>query len=233
MKIYRVCGKSWKDKIKNQSVTLYHISPNKLNILMPRSKLLRTGRIGLFLSPSYKSTIQDWASYVRGKKHKKHPLQSTRGALWDELDKLEKLTGDQITPEIQSRIEQINDRLDKTKEAFNSDEYSESIEGYKTLYLHSIQCPKEIYEESLKRMDEAYENDPNKSLGFWGWGAQVFVDAEFLKQLKIINIQEFNVSQLLDEMKHMDFKRYLEYPSQNSVRYWERYQKEQKDKATS
>lgn len=205
---------------------------------MPRSKLLRTGVIGLFLSPSYKSSIHDWAFYVMSKKHKDHPLKKQQDRLFDEMHKLEDQQKVAPTPEIEQRLQEINEKIDKIRETVDLDNkaYWDSIKGYKTLYLHTIRCPIEVYEESKRLMESTYEDDPKKSFGFWGWGAQTFVEAKNLPKLEVVDVKEFNMTQLYNEYKQLSFNRHLQDPTQNIHRQIERERQEwqrKKDEETS
>lgn len=205
MKIYRISGKTWKDKLKAKAVTLYHVSPDRLSALLPRSKFLKTGRTGVFLSPSYKSLILDWASYVKNKKQRFHSQGYT--AIDRIHDKMDELKKQEQTYEVQQELIALRQKYDElsTKSAEKEDRQPK---GYSTLYIHSIECPMNVYNECKARMDIAYENDPVKSYGFWGWGAQIFIDAEFLPQLKIFNVKPINLTQFMDEYDSMVKNRY-------------------------
>ena len=209
MKLYKVSGKSWRDKRKKQIVTLYHISPDRLTALLPRSKFLESGRTGVFLCPSYKSLILDWAYYVKDKKHNDHPLRTIPPQLYNRVRELEKQMKTNPSPELELEISKINAQLDKINETQKNKAYWESVKGYKSLYIHTIECPIEIYQICKSRMDKAYEDDPVKSMGFWDFGQQVFVDKEFLPQLKVFNVKKFNTSQFLNEFSNLDNKRYM------------------------
>jgi hypothetical protein len=207
MKIYKLSAKTWKDKRDAKNITLYHISPNHLTALMPRSKLLKTGRIGIFLSPSYKSIITDWAAYVKGKKHKQHPLEFNRNKLQKQIQMLEQQPK---TVDTETKILELEDKIAKINQTTrDNDKYDKSVEGYKTLYIHAITCPKSIYEEAKHRMNKAFEEDSVKSFGFWNWGEQIFIDAEFLPQLQIITVEKIDLSSLYDSYRDFSRDRYM------------------------
>lgn len=232
MRIYRLSGKTRRDRSKKQYIALYHISPEKLNRLMPRSKLLRTGKIGLYLSTSYKSTIIDWAHYVMNKKHENHPLQKQISALckkYRELEEQQKVTP---APEIELQMQDIDAKIDKLRETTKTENkaYWESITGYKTLYLHTVLCPLEIYDESQKMMQEVYEADPIKSFGFWNWGAQVFIEAHDLSSLVVKSVDELSIGDLFAKYKNENLNRYVDYPSRLYAKEWERQEAERKKK---
>jgi len=85
--IEKISGKTWKDQKKHKQVILYHVSPNRIGHLMPRSTFV--GHSGLFMSPSYDSIILDWAFYVIGKKKNKHPLEINVNEISQKVRKLE------------------------------------------------------------------------------------------------------------------------------------------------
>lgn len=114
------------------------------------------------------------------------------------------------SPETQAKIDALNAKIDKMDETTkNNEDYWESVGGYKNIFVHRIECPVEIYEECRKRMKQAYEDDPVKSFGFWGYGAQIFIDKEFLPQLKIFDVKKMNLSQFLNEYSSLVSKRYM------------------------
>jgi len=63
----KICGKHWKDK---KWVTLWHLSPDRHNVLMPRSTLGKGeySRTGLYFTESFYSLLNDWMGFVAGKK---------------------------------------------------------------------------------------------------------------------------------------------------------------------
>ena len=88
-------SKSDRDKRNYNNMTLYHASPNRINVFSPRSRF--HGQVGVFLSPSYKSLVGDWMPYVFGRKQKN-----------DLLDK--------IWHQTHNRVNFLDDKKDKTPE---------------------------------------------------------------------------------------------------------------------
>ncbi len=208
MKIYRLSAKTYRDVSSHDSVTLYHVSPNKLNRFMPRSTLLDTGKVGLFFSPNYNSLIQDWMPYVKGIKDSKHPLEKSLSSMYDELDKLEEISN--RSEEIENRIVSLKERIDKMREKREGDPHVNTKGGYKTLYIHTVKCPKEIYELAKSDFNETYENDPVKSFGFWAWGQQIFIEDKYLPELQIVKVKRLNESDYHDEYKNVSLNRYVQ-----------------------
>ena len=232
MKMYRLAAHTYRDKIKANSVVLYHASPDKLSQLMPRSKFLKSGKTGLFLSPSYKSVISDWASYVMGKKHNQHPLTLKRQQLTIEKNQLEELPQ---TNEITAKIEKIDAMIDKINETTKSENkaYWDSVSGYKTIFIHTVRCPKDIYERARQFMNGEYEADSEndaKLFGFWMWGSQVFIVEEDLPNLQIVDVKELSLSDFIKEYKDVSVNRYLDEPSKNVKREWKRDDEEYRRK---
>lgn len=66
----RICGKHWKDQ---KLVTLWHLSPDRHNILKPRSTLGKGdySRTGLYFTESFYSLLNDWMAFVASKKNSK------------------------------------------------------------------------------------------------------------------------------------------------------------------
>ncbi len=211
MKIYRLSSKTYRDVSSHDSVTLYHVAPNKLNRFMPRSTLLDTGKVGLFFSPNYNSLIQDWMPYVKGGKDRKHPLEKSLRSMYDELDKLEEISN--RSEEIEKRIVSLQERIDRMREKRDGDPHANTKDGYKTLYIHTVKCPKEIYELAKRDFNETYENDPVKSFGFWAWGQQIFIEDKYLPELQIVKVKRLNESDYHDEYKNVSLNRYVQNPS--------------------
>jgi len=233
MKIYRLSGKTWRDKAKKNFITLYHFSPEHLTKLMPRSKLLNTGKVGLFMSPSYKSAISDWAGYVMGRKNSKHQLAIQREKLFEESDKLEEnLKNNPNQEALVKRIEEIKTKLERLNETTKMENkaYWNSIKGYKNIFLHTIQCPREIYEDSEKMMKDVYKSDPVKNFGFWSWEAQIFIEGKYLSQLSISNVKKLNVSQFSDEYRNVSFNRFLDNPNRLYNEQFKREEEQRKRK---
>ena len=76
--------KHWKDTL---TVDLYHLSPNKISVFQPLSKF--NTQPGLFFSPSYKSAINDWYSYVSNHRHRNHSQNTLFEELWNRQQELE------------------------------------------------------------------------------------------------------------------------------------------------
>lgn len=220
MRIYRVSGKTWKDQKEYDNVILYHVSHEHLYNLAPRSKFW--GYKGLFMSPSYKSTIRDWAYYVMGKKSVNHPLKIQWGKLndemtqvEDEIERLERLKSSDAhnndqkelkdnIEKLHERLEKINNTRDKISDSMQEDSHQEATRGYKTLYIHKIYCPKSIYKQATELFHNAYAKGYMEgSLGFWGWGEQIFIIDKWLPHLEIISVEKKTIVDLLDAYSEM------------------------------
>jgi len=212
MNWYKKAKKSGKTKRHDKSnVALYHISPNKLTRLSPRSTFYNIA--GAFVSPSYKSIINDWMWYVKNKKHEKHKLNPQWQELHCKLIVLEKKQRDnpsEFTERDQKELESIDERIDKLSDTMDGKEYQKSIEGYKTIYIHKISCPRDVYKKALDFFDKAYESGYKQDqFGFWGWGKQVFIPQEDLPQCKIIGVEELNDSQMHEKYQDLSIRRYM------------------------
>ena len=185
-------GKTYRDD--RSTKILYHVSPNRLTRLSPRSSFM--GVSGSYVTDSYKSIIQDWSYYVMNKKHKHHPLGLRWEELWEESRAL---------PEDDPRQEEINIQIEKLRDSMENDAYKKSIEGYKTLYVHKLECPSKIYKEAVDFFNKKYEeNATMDNFGFWGWGPQVFIPAQFLDELKILSVEEMNMGEMINKDRGFD-----------------------------
>ena len=68
----KIAGKTYRDR--QDHVVVYHVSPDRLTYLLPRSKFAQYK--GIYVSASYRSIIEDWAGFVRGKKGKGQTYQT-------------------------------------------------------------------------------------------------------------------------------------------------------------
>ena len=200
--INRLSGKTYRDD-KN-IMTLYHVSPNNLTALRPLSKFEKY--TGLFMSPSYKSLIRDWAGYVMGKKHNTD-LDIKRKEILRETDRIEGIDGQYKkahNPEEQAKLDELYRELDKIDESMSSEGYRAATKGYGRVYVHKILCPKEIYEDCVRIFNEVYDSGyMSGAFGFWAWGAQIFVPAEYLKYLKIISVRSMTRDDFYKEYKSL------------------------------
>ena len=209
MNWYKISKLSGKTKRHDKSaITLYHVSPNRLSQISGRSNFYNMA--GAYLSQSYKSIINDWMFYVRDKKHENHELENQRQSLVKELYDL----GDkERTPEEDKKMKCIQEKYDKISDATDRDEYIKSVEGYKTIYIHKVACPRPIYEIAEKLYNEAKQSEwgsKKSDFGFWAWGEQIFIPERYLPELKIIGVEELNVSQMLNRFKDLSSRRYMQ-----------------------
>ena len=209
--MYRITSDTYRDKKRHNSVILYHASPNKLSSFMPRSKLLDTGKVGLFFSQSYNSLISDWMPYVKDRKESTHPLAKSISDLYDRLDKLEGVPNP--SNEIILEINSVRDRLERLKDKLNSDPHSKTMGGYKTIYIHTVSCPVDVYKLAKRNFKETYENDPVKSFGFWAWGDQIFIEDKYLPLLEIIKVDTLNTSDYHNRYKDVSLNRHYDNPN--------------------
>jgi hypothetical protein len=201
-------GKTKRDRGRRQNVNLWHVSPERLNVLTSRSNL--GGKSGLFLSQSYRSTILDWASYVANKKHKDNPIVLKRRELSDKLYDFDALMDKgELTEEQELERSKVEAEFEKVMRTLNSPEYQKSTPGYKTLNIHKVVCPKDVYEESMKQMDDLYESLGDKAnMGFWGWGRQVFIPSDLLSECQIVSTETITEAQFLKKYRDLASKRY-------------------------
>ena len=216
MKIYKLrkCGgKTYRDMENAHGRTLYHVSSEKLSFLSGRSVF--NGKSGLYFSQSYKSTIKDWAFYVQDKKSHNDPIDSRWNELFNKRYKLEaQLVASGMDKDaINLELSDLDREINRLRGSRNKTQANDPNLGYKTLYIHSVFCPKEVYERNMSMMmglldqeinDGLMEKNPNRAFGFWSWGEQVFIISEDLDQLKILNVKTFNVSDLLNEYANLN-----------------------------
>jgi len=177
--------KHWKDV---KSINIWHASPERLSILRPRSHFAKMG--GLFFSPSYRSLVWDWAPFVLGKKDKTHPLEQRWDELWDEYNHLSR-----ETPEGKARLAEIDSQIDKVRDRIGGEShYRRPSRRYKTVFVHRIAAPDWVVDEARECMRRVYNATPNNKInfGFWFWGAQIFVEAHNLRQLRITSVKAFS-----------------------------------------
>lgn len=204
---YKKAKRPGKTKRHDRStITLYHVSPDRLNRLSPRSTFNNTA--GAYVSPSYKSIIRDWMWYVKNKKHKKHPLEMQQKEL---ANKQIELQEKDRTPEEEIELEMITNKRDKIEDSMMGKEYQKSVEGYQKLYIHKIACPRNVYKQASNFFEGAYDEGYRKdNFFFWGWGEQIFIPEQLLPELRIIGIEELNTSQIHDKSEEFDRRRYMQ-----------------------
>lgn len=198
----------WYKNYKKHGKHLYHASPQRLTRLMPRSNFF--GVMGIYVSPTYKSVIEDWSTYVMGKKHKNHPMNKQIAELTKQTDALfdlrDKAKHGVLTEEEKKKLAEIEvvwEKREKLMDSSMKDEARKSMSGYKTLYVHTLSCPMDVYEECLKLYNETQKAKAKGNLsdyGFWGWGEQIFIPAEFLPRVQIIAVEELNIGGLYDKI---------------------------------
>lgn len=184
-----------------KQIFLWHISPERLTNLSPRSRLGSLNipvQSGLYFSPSYNSLIQDWMPYVLGKKRKTHDIDRMWRETWDKIDDLEKLPD---SPEKEVESEKLHQKIDKLRETMNRDSHYENSTIYKTAFITKVICPEWVMKASYDFMHNVYNDQEERgvaSIGFWGWGAQIFIPADYLKYLTIVGSKRYEPNDLLD-----------------------------------
>lgn len=208
IKIIRNSGKTYRD---DNLKIVYHISDKNLSHLSPISSL--NGKSGLYVSESYRSIIEDWSSYVISKKHKNHPLLVKRKEILDTQYALEgiidglKKNNQEVPQKLQEKLDNIYEKRDNINRQYNE---SKDNPCYRTLYIHTIKLPQEIYYKAIQefndlfnKMDELGKVD----LGFWAWGSQVFIQSEYLKYCKIVKVEKLNYSEWMDKIDRLQVGR--------------------------
>lgn len=200
-KLEKHSGKTHRDDKSN--VILWHVSPKRLSSLRPLSKFRNS--TGLFFSPSYRSIINDWSSYVMGKKHDPKIKEQWNKA-WDIIKQItDNNTKTAKNPEDQPKLDEANRMLDKIRPTIQSEEFEEANKGYQTIYIHKIACPREVYNEAMTRFTSAYKSGYQKdNFGFWGWGEQIFIDSDLLPSLKIISVEELTNKDFTKKYKELN-----------------------------
>ena len=189
-------------------MSLWHVSPDRLSRLSPRSSF--RGNPGLYLSPSYKSAIRDWAPYVKGKKHKSHQLDIQFKTLIDEYYDIDR--SKEMTPEEEQYLQDLEAKIDKLRESRDSDDHQRTMEqGYKTLYVHKISCPRDIYKKSVELFMEAEKESNFSNWGFWAWGEQVFIPEQYLSALKVIKVETLTEKEYHNKYNDLSENRYMTY----------------------
>lgn len=140
---------SWSPKHEKdkKNIYLWHVSPDRHNVLKSRSRMGKEDYSyqGLYFTPSFKSLLKDWMSYVAAKKN--------------------------------------------------------SNDNYKSLYIHKVLVPEWVLKESYKRQNNAFDTENQRgeaSLGFWGWGQQVFIPEDLLDEVSVIDIKKYDYNELRD-----------------------------------
>ena len=211
-KKYKYSGKTYRDN--RDYVQLYHASPEKINILRPFS---RFGQYkGMYMTNSLKSIYEDWGPYVLGKKHNTL-IKEKRSKILTEIKKIEHGKNYLMAkdPSQQSILDNLHEELDKVNDVINRDSYQKGTEGYKTIYIHKILCPKNIYDECLKIMDKVFDDGYKKdSIGFWMWGPQIFIPEQYLKNMEIISVKKLDKNDFLQNLYDISHgKRRITQPS--------------------
>jgi len=204
MNFLKISGRTRRDD-KSKTI-IYHVSPNKMNRFQGRSSFF--GISGLFFGPSYNSIAKDWAEYVISKKNNKHPLGKTHQEV---LHEMRLYRHKELSEEETIKFNNLKDKLDRINETMDSDAYQRSIGNYSKVYVHKVSCPKRILNDSIALMNEAYNSGYKEDdFGFWGWGAQVFIPQDFLNQLEVVGVEEWNNSKVAEESHKSWTKRYIQ-----------------------
>lgn len=168
------------------------------------------------MSPSYKSTIQDWAFCITGKKAQKHTLWLNWNEACKAIDKIEDRIkkiekqdpNSDLLIKLKSDIKELEDQKSKINKSMNRDSFSDSNLAYQTLYIHKIGCPKTVYHQAIKFFHDMGKAEYKpEDFGFWAWGAQIFIIDKWLPHLEILDIEELNKEDILDIDERMCGKR--------------------------
>lgn len=201
---------NWWNRSKSDSrgMTAYHISPERLGRFRPKSTL--KGVKGIYFSPTYKSLIEDWTPYVLSHKYKKHPLYKNKEKLIQISDQLELELEKASLAKDKEKILNIKDQLSKINSQIRElaqkimDRDSDALKPYKYLFLHKVFIPKEAYNASMEFWKNLSKDFTFNNMGFWAWGEQFFVPADFLDDIQIISIKKLDSDQLAQA--HSDLK---------------------------
>ena len=201
MKLYRLAIlKDKHPRDSNQFTTFYHISPNHLSMFSPRSNFF--GHKGVYLSPSYRSLIRDWAHYVFSKKGREHPLRQRHKSILRQLDKLR--SKPVKTPEDDAQLTMLHEQLDRVNNSMAKESFQKTDTGYNNLYIHYVSVPlrtMQIAQELYNQVWEAKQPKNDDSLanfGFWGWGEQLFFPDYLLNDLRIYKVEKIRFSDFLN-----------------------------------
>lgn len=203
MKISRIAKQYEKHPRETKDfITLYHVSKDRITKFQPKSNF--KGHMGCYFSPSYRSAITDWADVIKGRKQDNHPAQVRIDEIKRELDKTTDETAkDALYDELQVRYKSLLGE----EEAGNN--------FYKTLYVHKVSLPKATYKQCLEWFYSFQKREKEETgtfnIGFWAWGAQVFIPSEFLNQVQILSVTELSQGDFVDEYKNIT-RRKPHYP---------------------
>ncbi len=144
MKIYKITQNTKKNpKDSNQYKTLYHASPVRLSQLRGRSVF--KGVSGIYLCPTYKSLIEDWAPFVRDKKteinaHYEKLIERLNNHIFRIRRDVKNLSAFK-KEEAEKKIQEIEDKITDLYRKRNNTipEGKDSLgKYYKTLYIHEV-----------------------------------------------------------------------------------------------
>ncbi len=206
MKIYKIAQNiKKKPRDSNQYKTLYHASPVKLSKLKGRSVF--KGVNGIYLCPTYKSLIEDWAPFVKGKKaesnaHYERLITRLENHIFRIRRDVKNLS-DFKKEEAEKKMQEIEDEITElyTKKNKASPKDKKDIgDRYKTLYIHEVSCPKNVYNACLEWFFSFAKNSGSENFGFWGWGEQVFIPENMLNHLTIVGVKQLNDTEYVKEM---------------------------------
>ena len=204
IKIIRNSGKTYRD---DNLKIVYHISDKNLSHLSPISSL--HGKSGLYVSESYRSIIEDWSGYVISKKNKNQSLLTIRKKIIDELnlieDKINKIKKNnlEVPKELEDKINSLSEKRDKIDSQYKN---SSDTPCYRTLYIHTIKIPQEIFNKSEQEFYNLYKIESAEGTAnfeFWGWGNQVFISSEHLKYCKIIKVEKLDYGEWMDKIDRL------------------------------
>ena len=186
------------------------------------------GMSGIYLSPSYKSAIVDWAPYVQGKKQKKHQFRKGWHELLDKIEELQEKPDK--TPEDEALLVQLEEKQERWDKTWQNDEYNRSQKGYKTLFVIKVACPRDVYKKAQDIYRGEYERQQETGKGqdlfaFWNWGEQIFIPAELLSSLKILSSKKLTdreFSQEYSDVSKPGSKVLPYYPPSPTQQVWEK-----------
>jgi hypothetical protein len=201
-----------KDLNRSQIVDLWHISPEK--IVVPSALSTFRGVNGIYFSPSYKSAIKDWSTWVANKKYRTNSLSVQKEKLWDELMKMEEeMEKDWVAKNPNNRVGPNFEDNPKYKKL--SDKYKEFSDRkqdigstwYKSIYINHFVLPTWAYKEAsdwfFGFMPKGDSPDALNEVMFWGWGDQIFLPQKYFKYLKFVSAKKLDRNQLLQHYNEM------------------------------
>lgn len=209
--------KHWKDYPKNpkdldrsQIVDLWHISPEK--IVVPSALSTFRGVAGIYFSPSYRSAIKDWSTWVANKKFKVDSLSIQKEKLWDKMMIIEERMEKELDPNsglLEPNFEANPEYKQLSEKHKELSEKKQNIGAtwYKSIYINHFVLPTWAYKEAsdwfFSFMPKGDSPDALNEVMFWSWGDQIFLPQKYFKYLKFVSAKKLDRNQLLQHYKEM------------------------------